>query len=112
MEKRRKKKQKRVNAEITVATWNQQGVSVRQQNRARLKNVIDYITRQGWEITLVSERRADKTGVIWLGKGRQATAVVHSLKSGIILRGTALDQWVRGKQKMDFKERSTRMQTI
>ena len=42
-------------------------------------------------------------GVIWLGKDQETTAVIHSQKCGIILRGSALNEWVEGNQPMEFK---------
>ena len=34
-------------------------------------------------------------GVIWMGSGEETTAVIDSPECGIILRGSALDQWER-----------------
>ena len=42
-------------------------------------------------------------GVIWLGKDQETTAVIHSQKCGIILRGSALNESVEGNQPMEFK---------
>ena len=47
---------------------------------------------------------------IWMGQGGKTTAIIHSQRCGIILRGAALDEWKRGNQRMDFKERATQIQ--
>ena len=93
-----------------IATWNLQGISLRENNRSRLKRTIGYIRKQKWEITLISEVRADGPGVIWLGKDDETTAVIHSQKTGIILRGSALNEWIEGNQPMEFKPRATYIQ--
>ena len=45
-----------------------------------------------------------------MGKGEKTVAIIHSLKTGIILWGSALDQWIRGNQKMEFRERALLIQ--
>ena len=92
---------------IKVTTWNQQGLSVHERNRGRLRRVVTHTLREGWEVTLISELRAKTQGVIWLGEGQDQVAVVHSPKSGIILSGSALEAWVEQGQKKSFSERTT-----
>ena len=110
MAKRRGRRKATKKPIVPIVTWNLQGISMRERNRARLKNTIGYITKQGWEITMLSEIRADRMGVIWMGAGEETTAVIHSLRCGVILRGSARDEWNRGKQQMDFRERAVSIQ--
>ena len=108
--KRRERRKLPPDREIKVVTWNLQGISMREKNRARLKRTNEFIQKNGWEITIIPETRSDKQGVIWMGKGEKTVAIIHSLKTGIILWGSALDQWIRGNQKMEFRERALLIQ--
>ena len=58
---------------------------MRERNRASLKRTIEFIQKNGWEITIIPEIRSNKQGVIWMGKGEKSVAVIHSLKTGIAL---------------------------
>ena len=73
-----------------IVTWNLQGISMRDRNRATLRRTVDYIRKLKWDITLISETRADQEGVISLGEGTDKTVVIPSKECCIILRGTAL----------------------
>ena len=53
--------------ECVIATWNVQGMSVRANNRDRMRRVLDKIVREGWEIVCLTEIRAECEGVVWLG---------------------------------------------
>ena len=44
---------------------------MREHNRDRLHRILDEIGRQGWEIVLMTEIRADEKGVVWLGETRR-----------------------------------------
>ena len=46
---------------MTVVTWNLQRVSLREQNRGRLRKVTEWVKQRGWEVVLVTEL---------LGRGR------------------------------------------
>ena len=50
-----------------IVTWNVRRLSMREHNRDRLCRILDEIGRQGWEIVLMTEIRADEKGVVWLG---------------------------------------------
>ena len=76
-------------AKIQVVLCNLQGIPLREPNRARLKSTVVFIAKQGWEITIISEIRADRMTVIWMGSREETTEVMHSPKCGIILRGLA-----------------------
>ena len=92
--------------ETTIATWNLQGVSIRERNRARLKRAIQWTKGKKWEIVLLSEIRADREGVIWLGEETEQSALIHSEKAGILLQGSALQQWIDGGQRKSFGKRT------
>ena len=92
--------------ETTIATWNLQGVSIRERNRARLKRAIQWTKGKEWEIVLLSEIRPDREGVIWLGEETEQSALIHSEKAGILLQGSALQQWIDGGQRKSFGKRT------
>ena len=50
-------------------TWNVQGMSVRENNRNRMRRVVDRIAREGWEVACLTELRAEREGVVWHGRG-------------------------------------------
>jgi len=62
--------------------------------------MLEYIEGKGWEVVLLTEISVEGEGVLWLGDGRHRVAIIHGGKSGIVLRGRALDRWVEeGQQK-------------
>ena len=65
-----------------------------------------------WEIALISEVRAKEQGVIWLGEDNEQVAVIHSQRSGIILRGDTLKAWVEEGQAKSFSERTTTIDVL
>ena len=90
-----------------IVTWNVQGMSVRESNRERMRRVVDRVIREGWEVVCMTELRADSEGVVWLGEEECRVAVVHGRKSGVLLRGGALEAWVREGQSKWVSERVT-----
>ena len=54
-----------------IVTWNVRRLSMREHNRDRLRRILEEIGRQGWEIVLMTEIRADEKGVVWLGETRR-----------------------------------------
>ena len=44
---------------------------MRQSNRASLRRAVEFTVKRGWEITLISEIRAELEGVIYLGGKRK-----------------------------------------
>ena len=84
--------------EREIVTWNVQGMSMRENNRNRMRRVVDRITREGWEIVCLTELRAEGEGVVWLGEDECRVAVVHGRKSGVLLRGGALEAWINEGQ--------------
>ena len=93
--------------ECVIATWNVQGMSVRANNRDRMRRVLDKIVREGWEIVCLTEIRAECEGVVWLGEEDSRVVMIHGKKSGIVLRGNAMEKWVDEGQKKWMNERVT-----
>ena len=90
----------RLEREQMIVTWNVQKVSLREENRRRLRRVCEKVEKEGWEIVLLTEVTAAGDGVVWLGEGGNRIAVIHSAKAGILLRGDSLDKWIEdGSQK-------------
>ena len=54
--------------ECVIVTWNVQGMSVRENNRMRMRRVSDKIVSEGWEVACLTEIRAESEGVVWLGE--------------------------------------------
>ena len=76
---------------------------------ARFSRTVEFNGKRGWEITLISEIRAELEGVVWIGEGTERTVIVHSEKCGVLLRGSALETWLEGKQLKSFANGSTRV---
>ena len=97
-----------VNAnECEIVTWNVQGMSVRANNRERMRRVLDKIVREGWEVVCLTEIRAECEGVVWLGEEDSRVVMIHGKRSGIVLRGNAMEKWVDEGQKKWMNERVT-----
>ena len=79
--------------------------SLREHNRDRLRRILDEIGRQGWEIVLMTEIRADEKGVVWLGGDEERVAVIHSERAAIVLRRQALEEWIGEGQRKWLEER-------
>ena len=105
-EKRRVRPRKKGEKYISIITWNVQRMSLGTFNKRKLKTVAKYAVKNGWEVVLLSEVRADRKGVQWLGEGENRVAVIHSEKAGIMLRGELLRKWLSGGQKTKQQERS------
>ena len=75
---------------MTVVTWNLQRVSLREQNRGRLRRVAEWVEQRGWKVVLVTELFEEGEGVIWMGENEHRTTLVHGRKAGVLLRGEAL----------------------
>ena len=81
---------------ITVVTWNLQRVSLREQNRGRLRKVAEWVEQRGWEVVLVTEHFGEGEEVIWMVKKEHRTALEYGRKAGVLLRRTALLRWIDG----------------
>ena len=78
---------------------------MRGHNRDRLRRILDEIGRQGWEIVLMTEIRADEKSVVWLGGDEERVAVIHSERAAIVLRGQALEEGIGEGQRKWLEER-------
>ena len=56
---------------ITVVTWNLQRVSLREQNRSRLRRVAECVEQRGWEVVWVTELFGEEEG---MGENEHRTA--------------------------------------
>ena len=109
-ERRRREARVGVNAEVNgrmIVTWNVQGMSVRANNRDRMRRVADKIVREGWEVVCLTEIRAESEGVVWLGEDEHRVVMIHGKRSGVMLRGEAMEKWVDEGQKRWMYERVT-----
>ena len=105
-EKRRLKPKLRGDNYINIITWNVQRMSLGTANKRKLKMVANYVSQNKWEVVLLTEVRVERKGVIWLGEGKDITAVIHSEKAGVLLRGDLLSKWTAGGQQKKQEERS------
>ena len=55
---------------------------------------------------MLSEVRADGVGVVWMGQDAELTAIVHSEKAAVLLRGVLLKRWRKDGQKRKLSRRS------
>ena len=82
-----------------IATWNVQRLSMRINNRERLRRVVTRIEEEGWEIVLLSEILEERGGVIWLGDEGNRVVIVHSQKAAVVMRGEVAEKWIEEGQK-------------
>ena len=103
-EKRKEKRRETNNNNSTkynIITWNVQRMSLGTFNKRKAKTVAEKAKKEGWDAVLLSEVRAEKEGVAWIGEGRDLTAIIFSEKAGILLRGDLLEGWCqKGQPKM------------
>ena len=92
--------------DIEIITWNVQRMSLGTANKRKMRMVANYVNKNKWEIVLLSEVRAERNGVIWIGEGEEVTAVIHSEKAGIMIRGEMLKKWTEGGQQKRQTERA------
>ena len=77
---------------LLVVTWNVRRLSVRETNRRRLRSVAERVRQERWEMVLSTELRADEEGVVWLGEDEERVVLIHGKKTGVMLRGEALEK--------------------
>ena len=110
-ERRREERARTVERErediVRIVTWNVQGLSLRENNRRRLRRVLAMIEKNEWEIVLLSELRAESKGILWFGEEGRETAVVHSERTAVVLRGRMMERWREERQRRSFSERTT-----
>ena len=62
--------------EIAVVTWNVQRMSLGTRKKRKARAVAEYARRSGWEIVLLSEVWAERSGVDWLGEEEERVVFV------------------------------------
>ena len=55
----------------------------------------------------LTEIRAECEGVVWLGEEEYRVVMIHGKRSGVMLRGKAMEKWVTEGQKKWMNERVT-----
>ena len=103
---KRLKKQEAKEKSILVVTWNVQRMSLGTRNKRKAKSVAELAKKENWDIVLLSEVRAERNGVVWIGEGEDLTAIVFCKRAGILIRGHMLRKWGEGGQSVEFKERA------
>ena len=53
---------------MDIVTWNVQRMTMTEHNRRRLRSVCDIIQKEGWDLVLLSELKADESGMVWMGE--------------------------------------------
>ena len=76
-------------------------MTIREHKRRRLRSVCERIQKEGWKVVLLSELKADESG---MGEDEGECVVIRAKKAGIVLRGKALQKW-RKDQRRWFGER-------
>ena len=95
--------------EVRIITWNQQKLSMRPNNRRRLREVADWCMIKKWRIVFISEIIADNEGVIHLGEGKRQTLIVHRKKAAIMLSR----EWaIRWQKEGEIKEWGDRVVSV
>ena len=90
---------------LRIVTWNVQRMSVGTNNKRKLRSVASFAEREKWDVVLLSEIRADRNGVVWLGENDSLVAIIHSEKAAVMLRGELLRAWCECGQITEYKER-------
>ena len=102
----RREGRKSVKKKYSIVTWNVQRMSLRDYHKRKARRVAEYVKNLKWDAVLLSELLAERPGVVWLGEGEDLTAIIHSEKAGVLLRGELLEGWNREGQKKKVSERS------
>ena len=92
---------------LEIITWNVQSVSLRENNRRRFRRILEVIEKKKWQVTLLTEIKAQTRGVLWFGEDQNRMAVIHSERTAIVLSGEMMDRWIASNQIKKFSERST-----
>lgn len=91
---------------LDIITWNVQRMSLGTFNKRKAKSVATIAEKNNWDSVLLSEVRASRNGVEWLGENDNLTAIIHSTRAGILLRGELLKLWCKEGQKKRQDERT------
>ena len=105
-EERRQEEEGRRKDELRVVAWNVQGMSLEGWWKRRTRRVARKAVEEKWDAVLLSEVRAERSGVLWLGQGEEQVVVVHGEKAAILLRGELLKRWCEGGQRKKVEWRT------
>ena len=90
---RKRAVERRNNSTIKIISWNMCKMTMREQNRERMRRVVTHIQKRGWEVVLMTEITSlEEEGVIWMGEAAKLIFIIHSKHSAILLRGRALNE--------------------
>jgi hypothetical protein len=105
---RRQEKRKNTDktAKYNITTWNVQRMSLGTMNKEKARKVAEKARKEKWDAVLLSEVRAEREGVAWLGEGSNLTAIVFSEKAGVLLRGDLLEGWCENGQPKKLNRRT------
>ena len=102
--------------EFRIVTWNVQRMSMGTYNMAKAKQVIKIAVKEDWDLILLSEIRAENSGVKWFGSVNEdnLVAIVYSERAAILLRKDLLKLWTNGGMQKLQNERcvSVRIQDV
>ena len=90
---------------MRIITWNQQKLSMRPNNRRRLREVANWCMIKKWRIVLTNEIIADNEGVIHLGEGKRQTIIVHGKKAAIMLSREWAIRWQKDGEIKEWGDR-------
>jgi hypothetical protein len=107
----KKQQQKSVKDRYNIITWNVQRMSLGTFNKQKARQVAEKARKENWDSVLLSEVRAEKEGVAWIGEGKELTAIIFSEKAGVLLRGELLDGWCQGGQAKKISKRHVSVKT-
>ncbi len=106
-----KRKQQQKKDKYNIITWNVQRMSLGTFNKRKAGQVAEKARKENWDSVLLSEVRAEKEGVAWIGEGKDLTAIIFSEKAGVLLRGELLDGWCQGGQAKKINKRHVSVKT-
>ena len=86
-----RKAREKTKDEMTVVTWNVQGMSMGMRSKRKARAVAEVARKQGWDMVLLMELRAERCEVVWMGE-EERVVIVHSEKAGIMMRGEVIKQ--------------------
>ena len=90
---------------IDIATWNVQRITMTVHIRRRLRSVCERIQNEEWKVVLLSELKADDSGMVWMGEDERECVMIHTKKVGVVLCGRTLRRERENGQKRWFGER-------
>ena len=101
-----KKKEGKKDDILKIVSWNVQRMGLGRFNKRKARAVTTIVNRNGWDIIMLSEVNAENDGVEYFGSGENLTAVIHSKRAGIMLRGKSLQRWIDEGQPKLFDSRT------